>query len=316
MDITSAFPSNIFSFATEQARTIVYLNYVVMAVCFVIGMTVLGLLTAVAIKFRQRAGDESEPSQYEGNLKLEITWTLIPALILLVLGILTFMVMSNVAPSLGKRQPDVIVNARQWWWEYRYPKTGVVTANELYLPEGVNSVIQIVSGDVVHSFWVPNFGQKMDAIPGHPSYLFLKPIQKGVFTGACSEYCGADHALMRIVAKVVSQEDFDAWTKSQLKVPAAPTEATAQHGEKLFLSQTCSQCHTVSGSTASALVGPDLTHLASRETIGSGLLPNTTENVADWIMNAQVFKPGCHMPQMRLSHSDAHDIAVYLESLK
>jgi cytochrome c oxidase subunit 2 len=316
MDITNAQLSNIFAYATEQARTIVWLHYIDMGVCFVIMATVLGLLIAAAIKFRQKPGDETEPDQYEGNLKLEITWTAIPFVILMVLAYLTLVVMQEINPAIGKRTPDVIVNARQWWWEYRYPNSGVVTANELYLPEGVNSVIQVTSGDVAHSFWVPNFGEKMDAIPGRLNYLFLKPLQKGTYTGACSEYCGAQHSLMRIIAKVVSPEEFATWQQSQLKVPAQPTDKDAMHGQKIFMGETCAQCHNISGTPANAKIGPDLTHLATRQTLGSGVIPNTTENLATWIMNAQVFKPGCHMPQMRLSHSDAHDIAVYLEGLK
>jgi len=316
MDITNAHLSNIFAFATEQARSIVYLHYIDMAVCFVIMATVLGLLTAAAVKFRQKPGDNTDPEQYEGNLKLEITWTAIPAVILLVLGILTFLVMHEVNPAIGKRKPDVVVVAKQWWWEYRYPNSGVVTANELYLPEGVNSLLEINSGDVVHSFWVPNFGEKMDAIPGHANFLFLKPTEKGTYTGSCSEYCGAEHSLMRIVANVVSPEEFATWQQNQLKVPAPPTDKDAIHGQQIFMSETCVQCHAISGTPANARIGPDLTHLSTRKTIGSGVIENTPENVALWIMNAQVFKPGCHMPQMRLTHKDAHDIAVYLEGLK
>jgi len=315
MDISSAQTSNIFNFATEQARTIVYLHYFDLAICFAIALTVIGLLTAVVIKFRHRPGD-GEPRQSSGDVKLEITWTVIPALILLVLGILTAFVMHRVNQPVGSRQPDVVVNAHQWWWEYRYPKSGVVTANELYLPEGVNSLLEIRAADVIHSFWVPDFGEKMDAIPGHPNHLFLKPIKEGLFLGSCSEFCGADHSLMRILATVVSQKEFDAWTQSQVKVPAAPTDKTAQHGEELFMSNACVRCHSIAGTKARGQIGPDLTHVCDRKTIGAGVVANNTENVTQWIMNAQQFKPGCYMPKMRLSKSDAHDIAFYLENLK
>lgn len=315
MDLSTAQASSVYNFATEQGRTIVYLHLFDLAICFAILMTVIGLVTYVTIRFRQRPGD-SEPRQNPGNVKLELTYTLIPTLIVLVLGVLTAIVMHVVNPPVGSRQPDVIVNAHQWWWEYRYPKLGVVTANELYLPEGVDSLLEFTSADVIHSFWVPNFGQKMDAIPGHPNHLFFKPIQKGLFTGACSEYCGADHALMRILATVVSPNEFKTWTQSQLKVPAKPKDQTAQHGEELFMSKTCIKCHAIGGTEAKGEVGPDLTHLSDRQTIGAGILANNTENVAKWISNPQLFKPGCHMPNMRLSQTDAHDIAVYLENLK
>ncbi len=315
MDLSTAQISNIFNFATEQARTIVWLQIVNLVICLGILLTVVGLLTAAAIKFRQRPGD-GEPRQSEGNLKLEITWTVIPGLIFLFLGVLTGIVMHIVNPPVGKRQPDVIVNGHQFWWEYRYPKSGVVTANELYLPEGQDLLLEIRGADVIHSFWVPDFGQKMDAIPGHPNNLFLKPIRPGLFIGQCAEYCGAQHSLMRIMATVVSPQEFETWTQSQLKLPAEPTDKTAKHGEELFMSKTCVQCHSISGTKATAQVAPDLTHIADRQTIGDGVLANNTENLARWIMNPQQFKPGCYMPNMRLSWSEAHDIGVYLENLK
>jgi cytochrome c oxidase subunit 2 len=315
MDISTAQTSNIFSFATEQGRTIVHLHYIDLAICFAIALIVISLLTYVAIRFRHRDGNK-EPLQDSGNVKLEITWTVIPALILLFLGILTAFVMHSVNPPVLSRQPDVIVNAHQFWWEYRYPKSGVVTANELYLPKGINTLLEIKSADVIHSFWVPNFGQKMDAIPGHPNNLILTPLREGVFTGACSEFCGADHSLMRILVNVVPQKKFEEWQQRELKVPAEPTETAALNGKKLFMSKTCMSCHNIAGTDAKAQVGPDLTHLSHRQTIGSGLLANNTDNVTAWIMNPQQFKPGCHMPKMRLSKADAHDIAIYLENLE
>jgi cytochrome c oxidase subunit 2 len=315
MDISSAQTTNIFNFATEQARTIVYLHLVDLFICFGILLTVVGLLTAVVLKFRRRPGD-GEPEQSEGNVKLEITWTVIPTVIFLLLGVLTGIVMSIVNKPVGDRQPDVIVNGHQFWWEYRYPKSGAITANELYLPEGKDLLFEIRAADVIHSFWVPDFGEKMDAIPGHPNHLFLKPIRQGLFLGQCSEFCGAQHSLMRIMATVVSPKDFETWTQSQLKVPAAPTDKIAKHGEKLFMSNTCGQCHAIAGTKAAAQVAPDLTHISTRNTIGDGVIANNTENLARWIMNPQDFKPGCLMPKMRLSESEAHDIAVYLENLK
>jgi len=315
MDLSNAEIPNIFNFATEQARTIVYLQYINLVICLGFALVVAGLLTYAVINFRHRPGD-GEPVQYEGNTKLEITWTVIPALIFLFLGIATGVVMYQVNPPVGKRQPDVIVSGHQFWWEYRYPKSGVVTANELYLPEGADLMLEIRGADVIHSFWVPAFGEKMDAIPGHPNDLFLKPIRKGFFIGQCSEYCGSQHSLMRILANVVSQKDFDTWAQSQAKVPSPPTEKTALHGRELFMSKTCVQCHSIAGTCATARVAPDLTHISDRKTIGSGVIANNLDNLTKWIMDPQDFKPGCLMPNMRLTESEAHDIAVYLENLK
>jgi cytochrome c oxidase subunit 2 len=315
MDISYSQISNIFNFATEQARTLVWLQYINLIVCLGFFVTVVGLLAFAIIKFRQRPGDK-EPEQTEGDTKLEIAWTLIPFLIFLALGILTFIVMGSVNPPAGKRQPDVIVIGHQFWWEYRYPRYGVVTANEFYLPEGADLMLEIRGADVIHSFWVPDFGQKMDAIPGHPNKLFLKPIRKGVFLGQCSEYCGSQHSLMRIVANVVSPEEFDKWIASQHQVPAQPTDKISQHGKELFMSKTCVQCHNIAGTQAVAMTAPDLTHIASRKTIGAAVIENNVDNLAKWINNPQQFKPGCLMPDMRLPEGDAHDIAVYLENLK
>jgi cytochrome c oxidase subunit 2 len=315
MDLSNAQVSSIFHFATEQGQTIVYLQYVNIAICLGFFLTVAGLLTFAVIKFRHRSGD-AEPHQSEGNTKLEIMWTVIPALIFLFLGVATGVVMSIVNPPVGKRQPDVIVIGHQFWWEYRYPKSGVVTANELYLPLGADLMLDVRGADVIHSFWVPDFGQKMDAIPGHHNALFLKPIREGLFLGQCAEYCGAQHSLMRIMANVVSPKEFERWTKSQSKVPAAPTDKVSQHGQELFMSKTCVQCHSIAGTKAAARVAPNLTHIADRKTIGAGVIANNLENLTQWIMDPQQFKPGSYMPNMRLTESEAHDIAYYLENLK
>jgi len=315
MDLSYSQISSIFHFATEQARTIVWLQYINLIVCLGFFLTVVGLLAFAIIKFRQRPGDK-EPEQTEGDTKLEIAWTLIPFLIFLALGVLTFIVMSSVNPPVGKRQPDIIVIGHQFWWEYRYPRYGVVTANEFYLPVGADLMLELRGADVIHSFWVPDFGQKMDAIPGHPNNLFLKPIRKGVFLGQCSEYCGSQHSLMRIVANVVSPEEFYKWIAIQHHVPNLPTDKISQHGQELFMSKTCVQCHNIAGTKAVAMAAPDLTHIATRKTIGAAVIENNVENLTQWIINPQQFKPGCLMPNMRLPESEAHDMAVYLENLK
>ncbi|HEY9713329.1 MAG TPA: cytochrome c oxidase subunit II, partial [Chroococcales cyanobacterium] len=314
MDINQAEISNIFNFATEQARTIVHLHWLVLGVCILIGATVMGLLGYASVKFRQRDSD-AEPEQSPGDIKLEILWTVGPFLIVSFLGVMTAIVMHQINPSVGARQPDVIVIAHQWWWEYRYPKYGVVTANELYLPQGADYLLEIRAADVVHSFWVPDFGEKMDAIPGHPNHLFFKPLRAGVFIGSCSEYCGADHALMRIIVRVVPADAFSDWIKSQKEVPIAAGTPAAANGEKLFMSNTCSRCHEIAGTDAKAQVGPNLSHLADRKTIGTGIIPNDQANLAKWIINPQQFKPGCYMPKMRLTEKDATDIAAYLDGL-
>jgi len=315
MDITNAEITNVFNFATTQAKAIVDLAYIHIGICLLFLVTVVGLTAYAVLKFRHREGDP-EPEQHEGNLKLEIIWTVIPTLIFAYLGVLTGLVMYQVNPPVRSRQPDLIVTGHQFWWEYKYPKTGLVTANEFFIPVNADLLFEIRGADVIHSFWVPCFGQKMDGIPGHPNKLFLKPIKKGIFLGQCAEYCGDQHGLMRIIANVVEPKDFEKWQQSQLKVPAAPNDEAAKHGQELFMSRTCVQCHAIAGTAATARVAPDLTHLADRKSIGAGVIANNLENLSQWIKDPQKFKPGCYMPKMMLTEREAHDIAYYLENLK
>lgn len=318
MDLTNAEFTSIFNVASLQNRSLVDLHWFTLAICVLIAFVVTGLLVAVIVKFRTPENDDGlEPRQIQGNVRLEIIWTAIPLLIVCVLGVLTAVVMLVVNPPVGNKKPDVIVIGHQWWWEYQYPKLGVTTANELYLPVNKNSLIEIRSADVVHSFWVVAFGQKTDAIPGHPTNMWIHPTKTGLFLGTCSEYCGAQHALMRIMANVVTQEDFDTWVKAQTAAPEHSSDPAALHGKELFNSATCVQCHRIAGDAeAVAQIGPDLTHIAQRKTLGTGVLANNTENLTKWMQNPQNFKAGVNMPNMRLTDEDAHDIAIYLESLK
>jgi cytochrome c oxidase subunit 2 len=318
MDIKNAEFTSIFNVASLQNRSLVDLHWFTLAICVLIAFVVTGLLIAIITKFRTPANDDgSEPRQIHGNIRLEIIWTAIPLLIVTVLGVLTAVVMLVVNPPVGNKKPDLIVIGHQWWWEYQYPKLGVTTANELYLPVDQNYLVEIRSADVVHSFWVVAFGQKMDAIPGHPTNMWIHPIKTGLFLGTCSEYCGMQHGLMRIITHVVSKEDFDAWVKAQVAMPEHSTDAAALKGKELFNSATCVQCHRIAGDAeAEAQIGPDLTHIAQRKTLGTGVLENNTDNLAKWMQNPQTFKPGVYMPNMRLTDEEAHDIAIYLESLK
>jgi cytochrome c oxidase subunit 2 len=318
MEISNADLTSIFNVVTSQNKWMVDLHMFTAAICTIIFMVVAGLLVAIIGKFKTSENDDgSEPKQVRGNVRLEIIWTAIPLLIVTVLGVLTAIVMLVVNPAVGSKKPDLIVVGHQWWWEYQYPKYGVTTANEFYLPLGQNSLVEVRSADVVHSFWVIAFGQKMDAIPGHPTNMWIHPTKKGLFLGTCSEYCGAQHGLMRIIANVVTPEDFETWIKAQAAIPVVSEDAKVLKGKELFNAATCVQCHRVAGNPdANALIGPDLTHLAQRKTIGAGVLENTPENLAKWVQNPQTFKPGINMPNMRLTDADAHSIAVYLESLK
>jgi cytochrome c oxidase subunit 2 len=307
--------TSVFAANSPQAQAIAQLFYFDLIIAAVIFATVAGLVITAVARFRHRDG-APEPVQDEGNPKLEMVWTIIPALILLALFIGTARTMSIVNPPMGGRTPNVVVTAHQWWWEYRYPGSGVLTANELHMSTDETWLLEVRSADVIHDFWVPDLGAKVDAIPGHPNYLWLTPRRSGTFLGTCAEFCGNQHALMGILVVVQPPAEYSAWEKSQLRVPGIPAAGPAAEGAHLFQERTCRNCHAVAGTTARGRVGPDLTHVADRETLGAGVLSNTTENLTRWIRNPQIYKEGCHMPDLHLNESEAHEIAVYLEGLR
>lgn len=315
MDIKNAHFVTVFDWSTAQAKPIVYLHLLDLAICAAIGLLVFALVAYAAVKFRHREGDVV-PNQDHGNVKLETIWTVVPLIMVTVLGMLAAVVMKMSSPPPIEQPPDLIVIGHQWWWEYRYPKFGIVTANEFYLPRDADMLLEVRSADVNHSFCIPNFGQKMDAIPGHPNKLFWKATKTGLFLGMCSEFCGDQHALMRIIARVLAPKEFDVWVRRQQVVSLQPADEHALHGKQLFAQATCIECHAIAGTEANAEVGPNLTHISERTTLGSGVIPNNLDNLTQWIINPQRYKPGVHMPNMRLAQNDARDIALYLESLK
>jgi cytochrome c oxidase subunit 2 len=212
------------------------------------------------------------------------------------------------------------VYGHQWWWEIAYPngeayKT-VVTANEIHLPAGVPIRIHGTSRDVIHSFWAPNVQGKRDLMPGYETEVMMQIDQPGRWRGQCAEYCGEQHAHMAFYMVAESKQNFEQWLSAQAQSSVPPGTPQTAHGQQVFLSHACVLCHTIRGTPAGSRVGPDLTHLASRETIAAGLLPNTIGNLGGWIVNAQALKPGCRMPPNQMPGSDLQDLLAYLETLK
>jgi cytochrome c oxidase subunit 2 len=250
---------------------------------------------------------------------IEIVWTLVPLVLLIVVFVFTVKVMVATEPSRAEgagAEPDLIVVGHQWWWEARYPKSGSVAANEIHCPVGTRWLVRVESADVIHDFWVPPLGPKIDAVPGHPNYVWLQADAPGTYLGTCSEYCGAEHAWMRIRVVAQAPTDFERWVDEQERLPAPPTAAEAVRGARLFEQQTCVSCHQVRGTPANAMVGPDLTHVASRTTLGAGVMTNTPQHLTAWLENPQAIKPGIRMPDLHLSQSDAQALTAYLETLK
>ena len=212
------------------------------------------------------------------------------------------------------------VTGHQWWWDVTYPgeraSDTVRTANEIWIPVGRPVAIELESRDVIHSFWVPNLHGKVDAIPGRWNRLWLQADTEGVWRGQCAEFCGLQHAKMAFVVVAVPPARFEAWLDEQRRPAAAPANARQRAGQDVFLQSPCVLCHAVRGTPAAATVGPDLTHLASRRTIGAGILPNTRGHLAGWILDAQHVKPGSFMPSIDLEGDRLHVLLDYLESLR
>jgi cytochrome c oxidase subunit II len=208
----------------------------------------------------------------------------------------------------------------QWWWEVQYedpqPYRMVITANEIHVPVGKPVHLKLTSRDVIHSFWVPSLHGKKDLIPGKETEITVQADRPGEYRGQCAEFCGLEHAKMALV--VVAEDDaaYQAWLERQRRPARAPSDPLARRGEDVFLRGPCAMCHAVLGTTAAATVGPDLTHLASRRTIGAGLLPNVKGHLAGWIVNPASAKPGVSMPANALSPDDLQALVAYLESLE
>ncbi len=236
---------------------------------------------------------------------------------LLAWGLATLPVLLAPAPEGSLR---VHVVGEQWWWRVRYLRPdgdAVDLANEIRLPVGAPVEFQLESADVIHSFWIPALGGKVDMIPGHRTRLRLEPTRTGRFRGVCAEYCGTSHALMAFPVVVHEEEEFIGWLARQAAPAASPTDPLAVRGGELFLADGCGACHAVRGTAADGVVGPDLTHVGSRLSIGAGTLANEPADIVNWLSRTAELKPGVHMPSFgMLEQDDLRALAAYLGSLR
>lgn len=285
---------------------------------FWLGMLVFVGVTLAAVVFafvfRERPGRQAR--QIHGNTRLEILWTFIPVVILVVMAVPTFQVIIDTTGDPPSDSLVIVATGHQWWFEFAYPGQGVTTANELHIPVNRPVSIKLLSDDVIHSFWVPQLSGKTDMVPGHENSLFFTPNEIGEYRGQCAEFCGTSHANMRFRVFVDSQEDFDAWVASTLAERIEPSDELATAGEQVFTTSACIGCHTVRGTVAAARVGPELTHFGSRDTVASGIMDNTPENVARWLRDPPAVKPGSKMPNLNLTEDQIQKLVAYLESLK
>jgi cytochrome c oxidase subunit II len=317
-------PTNIFDAAGTPARSIVNLSMLVLSVTLVIFLIVGGLLLYALVRFRHRSTDsEHEPAQIYGSNQIELSWTVIPILIVVMLFLSTTRVVleTEAAPKPAKAM-NVTVIGHQYWWEYRYPGLGIVTANELHIPisdpkNPTPTYLEMSSADVSHSFWVPRLAGKTDLIPNRINTMWIDPQKPGLYLGQCSQYCGVQHAKMLLRVYAQTPEDFAVWVRQQQKPAGSDLSGNplAVEGKNTFLHNACINCHTVSGTVANGRFGPDLSHLASRDTIASGPVPNNAENLKQWIAEPDAMKPGSLMPSMHLKNHDLDTITAYLRTL-
>lgn len=275
------------------------------------------LIVYICIKFAAKKGDTSTPVQTSGSKKLEVFMIGIPTLLLTWFFYQTITTMRFVAPPVESgRQPDVVITGHQWWWEVQYPAYGVVTANEVHLPVGTSLVMEMRSADVIHDWWVPELGNKVDLVPNSRNYLSLYINEPGRYLGACSEFCGAQHAWMRISVIAQNDKDFKDWISQHQEQASKPKDRLSVTGARLFQTKTCGTCHRIQGTNATGNEGPDLTHLASRPGILTGLMENNYENLMKWIDHPQKIKPGVHMPDFKFEKDTLAALVSYLQQLK
>ena len=327
--------------SAEKSHALWQLVFPIAVVVFVL---VQGLLVVALVRYRARGGDDERPlpKQVAGNTRLEVFWTLIPAVILVVIAVPTVRTIFELA-----RPPDdpleVLVVGKQYWWEFEYTGEegkGVVTANELVIPTGRDLLLTMEAtgqqtfadpptnevfnwqGGVIHSFWVPSLAGKQDVIPGHSRTLWLNATEPGTYPGQCAEFCGLSHANMRLAVVAKTPEEFSAWIDEQVQGPPPPGGGAAAEGQRLFvgdepgLTQQCIACHGVAGlEGAEARQGPDLTNFAEREKFAGYILDYTEENLRAWLEDPQREKPGSQMPNLQLTDEQIDALVAYLQTL-
>lgn len=306
--------------ASTPAHEIYGLSLFVLLITGSIFAVVGGLLVFIVIRYRAREGDgQEEPAQIYGSVQVELAWTVIPVLIVVVLFLTTARIIFAIQDAPEPRSAlDVTVIGHQYWWEFRYPKLNIETANELHVPVSTPqdpepTYLRLLSADVDHSFWVPQLAGKTDLIPNDPNEMWIDPQKTGLYLGQCAQFCGIEHAKMLIRVYVDTPQQFDAWVKDQ-RQPGAQDESVAA-GRQVFETEACANCHAISGTDAKGIFGPDLTHLMSRATIASGAAANTPEDLREWIKDPSIFKPGALMPAMQLSDQQINEVVAYLTTL-
>lgn len=315
-----ACPQSVFSPASDQAQWLHDLFGLMLWICGIAYLLVLGFLAMALWRARHALAAEPVTAPHDDGLKLGLkAWAALIVAGLATLAIASFLVDRALAGAEPRGAPTVRVTGQQWWWriEVKDPASGrwVETANELHLPLNQPTLVEVVSADVIHSFWIPNLSGKIDMVPGRVNRLTITPRQLGWVRGQCAEFCGLQHAQMALDVKVDSAADYAAWIARQAAPGAAPQDAVATRGQALLEGGTCGQCHAVRGTAAAGRAAPDLTHVGGRRDLAAGAAPMTRGSLQGWIVQPQALKPGAEMPATGLSAQDADAIAHYLAGL-
>jgi cytochrome c oxidase subunit II len=280
---------------------------------------VTGLLLLAWFRRNRRADpDDPHPGERAGWWMVVGMGVVFPIAVVVALFIVSDGLIMHVteAPAASKTAMTIEAIGHQWYWEFRYPGTKAVTADEMHIPVDTRINLVATTADVIHSFWVPTLNRKIDTIPGERNRILLYANRAGTYRGQCAEYCGLQHAHMAMLVFAQPKAQFQAWLRKQSAPAAAATSSAARQGRRVFLSGACSSCHTIRGTGATGYLGPDLTHLASRTTLAGLTIPNTRSYLSRWIVDSQHFKPGNEMPDLQLTGAQLHALVAYLESLK
>ncbi|HEY5813632.1 MAG TPA: cytochrome c oxidase subunit II [Terrimicrobiaceae bacterium] len=316
--------SDMFQPLSRPAEMIQGPAILVLVISAAIFIVVTVLLVYIVMKFRRPENDDgTEPPQIYGSTNIELAWTVIPILITVVLVLVTSRTIGEIQ---NMKMPDNAVKVRlvghQWWWEAHYPDLGIITANEIHVPlsdrdsaKARPTHVLLQSADVIHSFWVPQLAGKTDLIPNKDNETWIDPYEVGVYFGNCAEYCGTQHANMLLRVIVHTPEGFEKWVEQQ-KAPSSLQTPEEIEGHRLFFANSCMNCHKVADSVAVGVFGPDLTKLMSRQTIGAGVAPLNKDTLWSWVRDPQILKPGCYMPDMKLSDKEVDAVVAYLQTLK
>ncbi len=289
--------------SAEKIATLWWVMFGVYGGVFLVTLAVLAV--ALVSRWRERP--------ILGSRFVLVAGVIIPTVILLAMLVYTIQLSRQMSGGPADLRIEVI--GHQWWWEIRYPEYGVVDANEIHIPADTLVALELSSADVVHSLWVPQLAGKRDLIPGHPNTLKLKADRPGQYRGQCAEFCGTQHAMMAFWLVVHEPGEFERWVRQRQRAVGAPAPEPLERGRQVFLEVGCATCHRVEG-VSEGLIGPDLTHVGSRLTLGAGVFRNTPGNLAGWLSDPQSMKPGSLMPPTYMPPEDLHALVDYLRSLK